>query len=117
MADPEAVEQVRLLIADTDNSALIFWDDQLEAFLTLEGGSVKLAAAQALDTIASNEALVSKVISTQDASTDGAKVAETLRKHAANLRGQVAAADEAAGFFFDVVDTGGGRGPELVEWA
>jgi len=87
------VGKTRLLIPDTDEANLLLDDDQIGAFLALEG-SVKLAAAQALDTIASSEAMVSKVIRTQDVSTDGAKVAAELRARAAELRRQV---DEGVG--------------------
>lgn len=82
------VGKVRLLVPDVDEANLLLADEQVTAFLALEG-SVKLAAAQALDVIASSEALVSKVIKTQDVSTDGAKVAAELRARAAGLRQQV----------------------------
>jgi hypothetical protein len=97
------VGKIRLLIPDTDEENLLLDDDQITAFLSLEG-SVKLAAAQALDTIASSEAMVSKVIKTQDVSTDGAKVAAELRARAAELRRQVdeGVGDDSVGF--DVVD-------------
>jgi len=98
------VGKIRLLIPDTDEANLLLDDDQINAFLGLEGGNVKLAAAQALDTIASSEAMVSKVIRTQDVSTDGAKVAAELRARAAELRRQVddGVGDDTVGF--DVVD-------------
>lgn len=103
-ATPEM--QVRLIIADlSTDTAQIFDDAQITGFLTLEGDVVKLAAATALDTIASNEALVGKVLKTQDQSTDGAKVADALRKHAAELRHQVAESDTAADEgYFEIVD-------------
>ncbi|MET9339272.1 hypothetical protein [Nonomuraea sp. NPDC003804] len=96
--------KVRLLVSDVDEANLLLTDEQIAALLTLEGGSVKLAAAQALDTIASSEALVSKVITTQDLSTDGAKVAAELRARAAALRQQVddGTGDDTVGF--DIVD-------------
>lgn len=95
--------KVRLLIPDTDESNQLFSDAQITAFLTMEGGIVKKAAAAALETIASNEAMVSKVIRAQDLSTDGAKVAAELRARAAELRRQVDEDDPDAGGF-DVVD-------------
>lgn len=83
--------QVRLLIADTDEANLLLNDEQIAAFLRLEGGNVKLAAAQALDAIASSEALISKKITTVDgASTDGPAVAAELRQRAQALREQAA---------------------------
>lgn len=83
----EPVQQIRLLIADLDaGENQIFSDDQLEGFLSITRQSVKRAAADALDAIASSEALTSKVITTQDRSVDGSKTADALRKHAASLR-------------------------------
>jgi hypothetical protein len=87
------VGQVRLLIPDTDETALLLTDEQIKTLVGMEGGNVKLATAQALDLIASSEALVSKVIRTQDVQTDGAKVAAELRARATELRRQVADAD------------------------
>lgn len=88
MAELDATGLVRLIISDTA-TVQVFTDDQIAAFLTMEDGSVKLAAAQALDAIASNEALVSKRIKTLDLQTDGPAVAESLRDHATALREQV----------------------------
>lgn len=98
------IRRVRLLIADTDPASRLFRADQITDFLDMEGGSVKLAAAQALDAIAVSEVLVSKVIKTQDLSTDGAKVGAELRARAKELRRQVADSegDDSAGF--DIVD-------------
>lgn len=103
--DPtSSIGQVRLLIADTDPDRMILEDGEITALLALEGDDPKLAAAQALDTIASSEALVSKVIRTQDLSTDGAKVAAALREHAARLRQQAEQVTEDADHYFEVVD-------------
>lgn len=107
---------VRLLLNDVDEDTQVFTDDEITAFLTLEGGSVKRAAAQAIDTNATNEALASKVLKTQDLSTDGAKVADAMRKHADRLRAQADREDEEsdAGSFFDISPMGGTCGPELA---
>jgi hypothetical protein len=74
--------QVRLLLNDVDAATAVFQDAEIDAFLALEGASVKLAAAQAIDTNATNEALASKVIKDHQQQTDGAKVADAMRKHA-----------------------------------
>ena len=114
-----STDQVRLLIADTDLDTQLFTTLQIQAFLDLNADAVRLAAADALDTIATSELLVSKVIKTQDLATDGAKVAAELRARAKQLRDQVAATATAAadGFFFDSVDPFGGAGvPELSEY-
>lgn len=90
---------VRLLLNDV-SSPWIFSDAEINAFLALEG-SVKRAAAQAIDTNADNEALASKVLKSQDVQTDGSKVADSLRKRAQALRDQAEADD---GGFFEIVD-------------
>jgi len=97
------IGMVRLLCTDLDDAAPLFTDDQIQAFLTLEG-SVRLAAAQALETIASSEALVSKKIRTLDLQTDGPAVAAELRARAKTLREQAEAAGEGNAAVFDVVD-------------
>jgi hypothetical protein len=81
-------------------------DADLQALLDLEDADDRLAAAQALDIIASSEALVSKKIKLLDLQTDGPAVANALRAHAAELRRQVA---EGAGS-----DDGGFAIAELV---
>jgi hypothetical protein len=97
------VGKVRLLINDVDETGLVFPDTQIQAFLTLEGDNVKRAAAQAIDTIADNEALASKVITDHQLQTDGAKLADALRKRAATLRAQADSEVELEGFF-EIVD-------------
>lgn len=79
--------RVRLLTSDVNESSPLLTDEQITALLSMEG-SVKRAAAQALDTIASSEVLVSKVIRTLDLQTDGAKVSAELRARANDLRQQ-----------------------------
>ncbi|HEY9335348.1 MAG TPA: hypothetical protein VIQ79_13030 [Kribbella sp.] len=101
----EAQDDVRLLIADTDPSIRMFSTRQIAAFLRLNSDNVRRAAAQALDTIAANEALVSKKIRTQDLSTDGPAVADALRKQAAELRRQADAGDgDSESFGFEVAE-------------
>jgi hypothetical protein len=98
------IGQARLLIPDLDEDNLIFTDAQIAGFLSLELANVRLAAAQALDVIASNEAMISKVIRTQDLTTDGTKVAAELRARATGLREQAAEGygDTTGGF--DIAD-------------
>lgn len=113
--------QIRLLIMDTNPAAYVFEDAELSAFLSLEGASVRKGAALALETLASNEAFVLKVIQLLDLKTDGAKTADALMKRAAALRKQ-ADDDELAeeGGAFDiaewVVDDFSGRERLDKEW-
>lgn len=84
------VGQVRLLITDMDPARPIFADDSaIQTFLTMNDMDVRLAAAQALDVMATNEAMTLKVITNMDLSTDGASVARAIREHARVLREQV----------------------------
>lgn len=92
---------VRLLLNDVA-APWVFTDAELTAFLSLEAGSVKRAAAQAIDVNATNEALASKVLRTPTLTTDGAKLADAMRKHADTLRAQADAADQLA----DLDDSG-----------
>jgi hypothetical protein len=106
------VGKVRLLVPDVNETAgLLFSDAQIEAFLSMARGSgtalIKRAAAAALETAASSEAMVSKVIKTQDLTTDGAKVSDALLARAARLREQAdddEDDDATDGGGFDVVD-------------
>lgn len=115
--DPTAGDDItvmRLLLNDVDKATAVFSDDELNVFLVLEGGAVKLAAAQAIDTNADNEALASKVLRTQDLATDGAKPAQSLHARAEQLRGQHFSSLEDGGYF-GIVDVDSGFGPELTE--
>lgn len=102
--DPSTdIGRVRLLINDTADSSPVFNDTEIQAFLDLNAASVKRAAAEALGALASNEALLSKVITTQDLSTDGSKVSAALLARAADLRKQADAADDNT-YGMDIVD-------------
>lgn len=102
-----ALGRVRLLTADVDETSPVLDDAQVSGFLALHGitdptvadaplWEVKRAAADALSTIATSEALIGKVIRTEaGVSTDGAKLAAELRAQAQVLRAQ-ADTDQAA---------------------
>lgn len=66
-----------------------FTDTNLQAYLDAEGDDYR-AAAQALDTWATNAAMVQRKIKLLDLETDGPAVAESLRDHAKTLRQQSA---------------------------
>jgi hypothetical protein len=95
------VGKVRLIVNDKDFEHLMFSDDEIEAFVTMNS-CILNAAAMALDTIASNEVLVQKRIKLLDLSTDGPSEAKALREHAAELRKQ--ALEEEGETIFDVPD-------------
>lgn len=116
------VGQVRLLIPDVEelydprqlnkDPEYLFTDAQIQAFLAIEGGSVKKAAAAAKLAIATTEALILKVLTTDDKSTDGAKLGAELRQQAKHLREQ-AEADEASDVGFAYI----GYEPRPRDWA
>lgn len=113
------VGKVRLLLNDVA-TPWVFTDAEVQALLDLEGGTVKLAAAQAIDAQATNEALAAKVLRDADGkSTDGAKLADAMRRHAAALREQAVRELEDAedGFFMGIVDLNDAADPpELTAW-
>lgn len=115
----DPAQQVRLLIGDLDTGDnQLFDDDQLNGFLGITDGSVQRAAADALDVIATSEALISKVITTQDRSSNGAQVADALRKHAAALRQRAKEEEELVeleSFFtaFDILGNDRQEGEEM----
>jgi hypothetical protein len=78
--------KVRLYAQDTVTANAIFIDDEIDAFLTANSDNVYLAAADALDIIAANQAYVLKVITNNGLSTNGASVAAALRETAKTWR-------------------------------
>lgn len=98
------IGKVRLLITDVVEATALFDDEQIQAFLDMFSSSVFRAAAQAADTIAFSEVLVSKKIRTQDLATDGPAVAKEMRALAEALRARAGEVDEdGATFAMDIV--------------
>lgn len=100
------IGKVRALLGDTDpqnvsagqGDYLYFSDDELGAFLAMYGDNVKLAAARCLETISMSQALLLKSWTTDDLTVNGDRIAESLRKLAAQLR-EEALQDEASEYF------------------
>lgn len=101
--DPNTdVGLIRLRIYDRDVSNQIFDDQTIEAvFNNLERTSVKRTAAFFLETIATQEALILKVMKNLQLTTDGAKLADSLMKQAQALRTQADIDDSANSDGFD----------------
>ena len=115
------VEKVRLLIPDNEavfDGEYMFTDTEIEAYLEVANQNILRAASYALLAVASSEAIISKIIKTQDLSTNGAAVADALRLTAKQLADRADKEDELAGeFYLNVVDYGVGQNrPELTEW-
>jgi phage terminase large subunit-like protein len=71
-------------------SHVLLLDSTIQDFIDIEGedSDIRLVAADALDAIASSQALIQKKIKLLDLSTDGPALAKALREHAIMLRKQ-----------------------------
>lgn len=98
------IGMVRMIVQDKNSEQALFSDAEINALLSLNGSDVRLAAAAALDIMASNQVMILKVIRLLDLSTDGAAVARALREHANQLRTDVAETDSVEGGLFDYAD-------------
>lgn len=118
--DTASIAIIRTLIPDTEavfDGTTLFTDTEIGHYYTAGRGSIPRAAAFAMLAIANSEAIISKVIRTQDLQTDGAKLAEAMRKNAEALFARADKEDELDnGFYFNIVDYGFGQTrPELTE--
>lgn len=106
------IGQVRVLIPDLrkledlrdlrKEPRYLFTDEEISAYLTINGGNVKLAAADACDAIGTDKALQLLVLKTDDKQTDGAKLLSAFVGRAKQLRTQ-AKDDAESNMVFDVV--------------
>lgn len=114
MSTTADVQQVRLWAADLGGEGSeLLTDQQYQSLIDANGGSLRLAAADALDIMATSEVLVSKKIRTQTLSTDGPAVSAELRALADRHR---AIADQVEAEFFEIVPTlGAGCAPEHTD--
>lgn len=106
------IGQVRVLIPDLrkledlrdlrNEPRYLFTDDEILAFLAVNNGNVKRAAADACDTIGMDKALQLLVLKTDDKQTDGAKLLDAIVKRARILREQ-AKEDDENNLSFDVI--------------
>lgn len=106
------VGQVRVLIPDLrkledlrdlrNEPRYLFTDDEILAFLAINNGNVKRAAADACDAVGMDKALQLLVLKTDDKQTDGAKLLDAIVKRAKTLREQ-AKEDDENNLSFDVI--------------
>ena len=97
------IGKVRLYIHDLDVNNPIFPDDtMIQAFIDAEG-TLKMAAAFALETIAGNQVLLLKCIQLLDLKTDGYKTAQGFLAVAQRMR--------------DTADDDGWSGLEIAQFA
>lgn len=120
--DEATVSIIRTLIPDKEQvfeGDYLFSIEDIADFYTVAGGSALRAAAFAKIAIGDSEALISKVIKTQDLSTNGAQVAEAFRKSAETLLKRADEEDFVKnGFYSNIVDLNNWElsRPELTEW-
>lgn len=96
------VGDVRALIPDieplanpnrpSDPPEPMFSDAHLTALLRINGGNVRLAAADACEALGTSEALILKVITTEDLATNGAALMGRYLERARQMRQAAAAA-------------------------
>jgi hypothetical protein len=109
--------QLRGLIGDFEAIPLVppvlgqgeymwFGDDVLQGFLNVYNDNPRRAAAQALRTIASSQALLLKKWSADDLSVDGPAISEALRRLAGELDSQVDN-EQSTVDIFELVELGG----------
>ena len=99
------IGKIRMLIPDRDSQTFVFQDEEIQAFLELNGSSVKRAVAEALEVIASDTAMVLKVISILDLTTNGAATASALMARAEKLRESADQAEAGEDALFDWAET------------
>lgn len=123
MATEDQIRQTRTLIPDVEavfgeaEDQTMFSDEEIADFVAVGRNNVLRAAAYACLAIGASEALISKVISTQDLSTNGASVANALNLKADRLLAQADKLDDSQFAYFEIVDFGEGwtTTPELTE--
>lgn len=116
MPTADEISTIRTLIPDDamiydNNTAYIFTDTQIGHFYTVAGGNLLAAAGYAMIAMGNSEAIISKVIRTQDLQTNGAAMANALRESGRLLIEQ-SQADE---FYLDYIAGDGClNAPELA---
>ena len=94
---------VRQLCTDRDPDHEIFSDEEIEALLDLNNGNVRLAAADALDQIATSQALILKYIEVNGLKTNGQAVANALHQQAESLRARAAVEAAEDDEYIDII--------------
>ena len=93
-------------------------NESICTFLHLQGNDwdVRLAAADALDSIATQQALIQKKIKLLDLQTDGPALAQALRAHAKALRDRVLADEPGFEIIEQINDKFGYREKVVKDW-
>lgn len=120
------IDVVRSLIPDTDqvfgpnDDEYLFDDTQIGNFLIAGGGNILRAAALACMAVGSSEAIISKIIRTQDLQTNGAQLQDSFTNKAKVLFARADTEDASSGSdYFEIINYREGWGPvrpELTEY-
>lgn len=97
------IGRVRRTIPDRVEEDGFWTDEEIQSFLDDEDGW-RRATALALETMASDAAIVDRVIKIQNLTTDGAAVSRALMARALQLRTQAQEADASSGDAFDTIE-------------
>lgn len=89
MDTAQKLKLVRMFIGDTADEQ-VFSDEELTALLEMNHGNVYLAAADALDVLATNTARQMKCVTILDVTVNGQQSAAAIRESAAALRARAA---------------------------
>jgi hypothetical protein len=123
---PNSERIVRTLIPDVDaiygedKNEYLFTPQQISDFLAAGGGNVLKAAGFAMITVGNSEAMIEKVIRTQDLTTDGSKLQQQWRESGLALLARGDKETDAENVFdgFQIIDYREGWAewpPELTE--
>ena len=82
------IHQVRLLIRDTDSTKVLLQNEEIQFFLDQNGADVHLAAADSLESLVGNAALLEKLEQIGDYKIDSRGMAKALMTAAERLRAQ-----------------------------
>src|SRR5688572_26467878 len=98
------IGRVRRIIPDKIEDSAFWTDEEIESFLTDEGGNWRKATALALETMASDDLLVLKVIKVQNIETNTDRMMNAMLKRAKQLRDDAATEDANTGDDWDVAE-------------
>lgn len=98
------VGRVRRTIPDKDEFNAFWTDDEIESFLLDEDNNWRRATALALETMASDDLLVLKVVKVQNIETNTDRMMTALMKRAQKLRDDAVVEEANAGDAFEVAE-------------
>ena len=98
------VGRIRRTLPDRVEADAIWTDEEIESFLSDEGGNWRRATALALETMASDDLLILKTIQIHNIQTDSSKHAKVLMDRAKILRNVADEADANTGDDFEFIE-------------